>query len=68
MIYCAIEQEDALWACSYNIYDCFKIIKKWTSYNNVLSTEALLIKRSQPNLNNLLLLDKGSRVISNIFK
>ena len=37
-----------------NIYDCFKIIKKSTSYNDVLSTEALLIKKLQANLNNQL--------------
>ena len=45
-----------------------KIIKKCTSYNDPLSTEALLIKKLQPNLNNQLGPDKGSRVTINIFK
>ena len=44
------------------------MIKKCTSYNDLLSTEALLIKKLQPSLNNQLGPDKGSRVTINIFK
>ena len=51
-----------------NIYNCFEIIKTCSTYNELLSTEALLIKKIQPNLNNQLGPDKGSRVTINIFK
>ena len=51
-----------------NIFDCFNIVKKCISYNELLSTEALFIKKLQPNLNNQLGPDKGSRVCINIFK
>ena len=51
-----------------NIFDCFNIVKKCISYNELLSTEALFIKKLQPNLNNQLGPDKGSRVSINIFK
>ena len=51
-----------------NIFDCFNIVKKCISYNDLLSTEALFIKKLQPNLNNQLGPDKGSRVCINIFK
>ena len=51
-----------------NIYNCFKVIKTCTSYNELLSSEALLIKKFQPNLNNQLGPDKGSRVTINVFK
>ena len=37
-------------------------------YNDLLSTEALFIKKLQPNLNNQLGPDKGSRVSINTFK
>ena len=53
--------------CS-NIYKCFEIIKTCRTYNDLLSTEALLIKKLQPNLNNQLGPDKGSKVTINIFK
>ena len=46
--------ENCAFCTNCNIYDCFKIIKKCTSYNNLLSTEAHLIKKLQPNLNNQL--------------
>ena len=51
-----------------NIFDCFNIVKKCISYNDLLSTEALFIKKLQPNLNNQLGPDKDSRVSINIFK
>ena len=41
------------------IYNCFEIIKTCSSYNDLLSSEALLIKKLQPNLNNQLGPDKG---------
>ena len=50
------------------IFDCFNIVKKCISYNDLVSTEALFIKKLQPNLNNQLSPDKGSRVSINIFK
>ena len=37
-------------------------------YNDLLSIEALLIKKLQPNLNYQLSPDKGSRVTINSFK
>ena len=60
--------QNCIFCTNCNIHDCFKIIKKCTSYNDLLSTEALLIKKLQPNLNNQLGPDKGSRVTINIFK
>ena len=51
-----------------NIYNCFKIIKKCSSYNDLLITKALLIKKLQPNFNNQLGSDKGLRVTINLFK
>ena len=51
-----------------NIYDFTKVIKKCTYFNDLLSTEALLNKKLQPNLNNQLGPNKGSRVSINIFK
>ena len=51
-----------------NIYNCFETIKTCSSCNDLLSSEALLIKKLQLNLNNNLGPDKGSRVTINIFK
>ena len=60
--------ENCVFCTNCNIYDCFKIIKKCTFYNDLLPTEALLIKKLQQNLKIQLGPDKGSRVIINIFK
>ena len=54
--------------CSYykhfcNIYNCFEVTEICETYNYLLSTEALLIKKLQLNLNNQLGPDKGSRII-----
>ena len=46
--------ENFVFCTNCNIYDCLKIIKECTSHNDLLSTEALLIKKLQPNLNNQL--------------
>ena len=59
--------ENCVFCTNCNNYDCFKIIKKCTSYNDILSTEALLIKKLQPNLKNQLGPDKVSRVVLTFF-
>ena len=51
-----------------NIYNCFKIIKTCSSYNDLLFTEALLIKKLEPNVNNQLGPDMGSSITIYIFK
>ena len=51
-----------------NVTNCFKIIKKCSSYNDLLSTGALSIKKLQLNSNNQLRPDIGSRVTNNIIK
>ena len=51
-----------------NIDDWFKVIKFCTTHSNLLSSEALLIKKYKPNLNYQLGPDKGARVTLNIFK
>ena len=60
--------ENCVFCTNCNIYDCFIIIKKCTSHNDLLSTEAFFIRKLQPNLNNQFGPDKGSRVSINIFK
>ena len=60
--------ESCVFCTNCNICDCFNIIKMCTSHNDLLSTEALLIKKLQSSLNNQLGPDKGSRVTINIFK
>ena len=60
--------ENCAFCTNCNIYNCFKVIKKCSSYNDLLSTKALLVRKLQPNLNNQLGRDKGLRVTINIFK
>ena len=61
---------DHIMVCPYcqdnSIIDCFKIIKRSSSHN-VLSEEALCIKKLNPSLNIQMGTFKGARVPTNIF-
>ena len=41
--------EKSVFCTDCNIYDCFKIIKNCTSYNNLLSTEVIFVKKYDRN-------------------
>ena len=60
--------ENCVFCKNCNGYDSFNIVKNCISYNDILSREALFLKKLQPNINNQLGSDKGSRVPIIIFK
>ena len=50
------------------IYKHFKVLNMCNSYNSLLSTESLLVKKYQNNQNNQFSTDKGLRTTISIFK